>query len=166
MEYSAIPRRRGHLRTVKGKNLFMDMKKVMISIKGSQRYENNEADAIELITDGEYQYSESGVTTFTYMESELTGLEGTRTSFTISPDTVTMQREGKQNSRMVFEEGKKHLFLYDTPYGAATMGVNTHRISSALSEKGGDMEIDYILDFEHSVIGHNKFKINIRETRA
>ena len=141
----------------------MDMKKVLISIKGSQRYDDNESDSIELITDGEYLYSESGETTFTYMESELTGLEGTRTSFTVSPNTVTMLREGKLNSRMIFEEGKKHIFLYDTPFGAATMGVNTHHLASELGEKGGEMEIDYILDFEHAVIGHNKFKINIRE---
>lgn len=146
--------------------LVIYMKKVMISIKGSQRYVDSEADAIELITDGEYAYSENGVTTFTYMESELTGLEGTRTSFTVSPEVVTMQREGKLNNRMVFEEGKKHLFLYDTPYGAATMGVNTNRIASALGEWGGDMEIDYVLDFEHTVIGRNTFRINIREAGA
>lgn len=139
------------------------MKKVMISIRGTQQSEHGDDDAIELITDGEYVYSADGETTFTYMESELTGLEGTRTSFTILPDVVTMQREGKLNSRMVFEEGKKHLFLYDTPYGAATMGVNTNRIAARLGENGGDMEIDYILDFEHTVIGRNKFKINIRE---
>ena len=143
----------------------MDMKKVMISIKGTQHYANNEDDSIELITDGEYAYGPGGEGLLTYQESELTGLEGTRTSFLIRPDVVTMERMGTINSRMVFEEGRKHHFLYDTPYGAATMGVNTQRIAMALGEHGGEMEIDYMLDFEHTVIGHNRFLINIREAR-
>lgn len=142
----------------------MDMKKVMISIKGTQHYQNNEDDAIELITDGEYRYSH-GESLLTYQESELTGLEGTRTCFVIRPDVVTMERMGSLNSRMVFEEGRKHHFLYDTPYGAATMGVNTQRIAMALGEHGGEMEIDYMLDFEHTIIGHNRFRINIREAQ-
>lgn len=138
-------------------------KKVMISIKGTQSYPNAPDDAIELITDGEYSFGGEGDVSFSYQESELTGLEGTRTSFFIDPVCVTMEREGTLNSRMVFEKGRKHLFLYDTPYGSATMGVNTHRISTTLGEKGGDMEIDYVIDFEHTIIGHNSFKINIRE---
>lgn len=144
----------------------MDKKKVLISIMGTQQHDGADDDAIELITDGEYTHSADGMTTFTYMESELTGLEGTRTSFFVGAGLVTMQREGNLNSRMIFEVGKKHLFLYDTPYGAATMGVNTRRIETALGEHGGNMEIDYVLDFEHSVIGRNRFKINIREAGA
>ena len=76
-----------------------------------------------------------------------------------------MTREGKLNSRMVFEEGKKHNFLYETPFGATTMGVNTKSISIDLNENGGDMEIDYVVDFQHSIVGRNMFKINVREQK-
>ena len=99
----------------------MDMKDVIISIKGTQNDPNGGDNVIELVTDGEFSY-ENGEGTLSYMESELTGLEGTRTSFTISPMGVVMVREGSLNSRMVFEEGRKHCFLYETPFGAATMG--------------------------------------------
>ena len=46
------------------------------------------------------------------------------------------------------------------------MGLDTHRISSTLGERGGDMEIDYVVDFDHAVVGRNKFKINVREQKG
>lgn len=138
------------------------MKNVIISIKGMQHHPGGGNDAVELVTDGLFCYKD-GKATFSYMESELTGLDGTKTTFDICPMSVTMTREGTMNSRMVFEEGKKHNFLYDTPFGATTMGVNTNRVSVDLDEHGGDMEVDYLVDYEHSVVGHNYFLINVRE---
>ena len=32
----------------------------------------------------------------------------------------------------------------------ATMGLDTHRLSSTLGERGGDMEIDYVVDLRIS----------------
>lgn len=144
----------------------MEKKDVIISITGMQNYGNGygENDTIELVTDGEYCFSEDG-STLTYMESELTGMEGTKTSFAVGISEIIMSREGNMNSQMVFEEGRKHFFLYDTPMGAATMGVDTYRIITRLGEHGGDMEIDYVIDFDSAVIGRNLFKINIREKK-
>ncbi|MEG0036213.1 MAG: DUF1934 domain-containing protein [Oscillospiraceae bacterium] len=142
----------------------MKMKDVIISIEGSQDDPEGNRNAIELVTDGLFAF-ENGEGSFSYMESELTGLEGTKTSFTISPMGVVMTREGSLNSRMIFEEGKKHCFLYETPFGSATMGVNTRSISVDLNEHGGDMEIDYVVDFQHAMVGRNMFKINVREQK-
>lgn len=64
---------------------------------------------------------------------------------------------------MFFQEGKKNYFLYETPYGSATMGVDTRRVRSSLGEHGGDIEIDYDIDFEHTFMGRNQFKINVKE---
>ena len=143
----------------------MDMKDVIISITGIQQHENDEDETVELITAGEYGV-EDGKIRFSYWGSELTGLEGTRTEFEVSPMGVVMSREGEISSQMVFEPGRKHYFLYETSYGAATMGVNTHSISHNLGVNGGDIEIDYVVDFDHNIVGRNKFKINVRESGA
>lgn len=142
----------------------MVMKDVIISIKGMQGY-GEDNDAIELVTDGKYGYSDD-LCKLIYMESELTGLEGTKTSFTIEPTSMVMEREGTLNSRMVFEQGKKHLFLYETPFGSTTMAVDTKRVFTKLDEHGGDMEVDYIINFEHAAVGRNKFRINVREINS
>lgn len=140
----------------------MEMKDVIISITGIQNLGASDSDTIELVTNGKYRHSK-GETELFYDESELTGMEGTRTSLTVGESGVVMSREGRLNSQMIFEEGKKHFFLYETPLGSATMGVDTQKISAHFGESGGDMEIDYVVDFDHAVVGRNKFRINIRE---
>lgn len=138
------------------------MKDVIISIKGAQYASQDDTDTVELVTDGKYCFKD-GHGKLTYTESELTGMAGTVTSFLISPGEVVLSREGTLTSRMVFREGTKNTFLYDTPYGSTTMGLDTHKIKSSLGEKGGDLEIDYVVDFDHAIVGRNRFKINVRE---
>ena len=138
------------------------MKDVIISITGVQNYPMGSDDAVELVTEGKYSYRD-GRGVLSYMESELTGMQGTKTSFTFTPDEVVLSREGTLTSKMIFREGTKNTFLYDTPFGSATMGLDTHRIHSTMGPRGGDMEIDYVVDFDHAVVGRNRFRINVRE---
>lgn len=138
------------------------MRDVIISITGVQNDPNGDKDSVELVTTGQYGMENDEIR-FTYEESELTGLDGTRTTFTISPMGVVLRREGSLNSEMVFQQGRKNFFLYETPYGSATMGVDTRRIDTQLDEHGGNLELDYDIDFNHTLMGRNKFKINVRE---
>lgn len=138
------------------------MKDVIISITGTQYASEDANDAVELVTDGKYCFKD-GRGKLVYKESELTGMEGTTTSFLISPGEVILSREGTLTSQMIFRAGTKNTFLYDTPYGSTTMGLDTHSIRSTLGEEGGELEIDYIVDFDHAVVGRNRFRINVRE---
>jgi uncharacterized beta-barrel protein YwiB (DUF1934 family) len=81
------------------------------------------------------------------------------------PHEVVLRRTGSENSQMVFHEGKKSTFLYASPDGSSTVGLDTHRIHSTLGPDGGDMEIDYLLDYNQAFLGRNKFKISVRERR-
>jgi len=141
----------------------MKMKDVIISVTGIQQNSDG-PDAMELVTAGQYGVSADEIR-LTWEESELTGMEGTRTSLTVLPHAVTLSREGTLNTRMEFEEGKKHYFLYDTPFGSATLGLNTHRIRNGLGYHGGDIEIDYVVDMDQSVVGRNRFYIQVREPK-
>ncbi len=138
------------------------MKDVVIKIVGTQNYGQDDNDSIELVTDGQYSFS-GGTGEVYYTESELTGMEGTNTHLTISPLEVILRREGSVTSATVFREGERNSFLYDTPYGRATMGVDTRKIAANFDEHGGDMEIEYVVDMDHAVFGRNKFQINVRE---
>lgn len=137
------------------------MKDVIISIIGTQRMEDG-TESIELVTDGKYSFDDDK-SVLTYMESEITGMNGTKTTFEVGKNLITMIREGTVNSQMIFEKGKKHVFLYETPFGAATLGVNTHRIKSGLGEHGGDMELEYAVDVDNMRLGTNAFRINVKE---
>lgn len=141
-------------------------KSVIISIKGKQSYEDVEDEIIELVTEGLLNKEGEGEYTLSYQESELTGLEGTLTTFQVEQGRITLMRIGEVNSQMVFEEGRRHLSMYDTPYGALAIGVNTRRMRSSLGEHGGDIEIDYAIEIDHAMAGQNLFQINVREKKG
>jgi uncharacterized beta-barrel protein YwiB (DUF1934 family) len=143
----------------------MEMEKeVIISIRGVQQSEEAGDDNIELVTAGRLIRHPSGDYTLHYEESELTGLEGTSTTFLIQPRRVTLTREGQVNSQMVFEEGRKHLSLYDTPYGAMEVGVSARRVRSTIGDRGGELEVRYALEIDHAIAGQNLVHIEVKET--
>ena len=135
-------------------------KDVVISIKGIQKYENTDPDVIELVTAGRLtRVGESY--TLSYQESELTGLEGTLTTIQVDGKQVTLMRVGEFTSQMVFQEGRRHLSMYNTPYGAMAIGVNTRHLLADLTDQGGDIEIDYAIEIDHALAGRNVFQIKV-----
>ena len=143
----------------------MEHNNVIISIKGKQSYEDAEDETIELVTEGWLEEDGSDGFTLSYQESELTGLEGTLTTFQIEKDRITLMRVGEVNSQMVFEEGRRHLSMYNTPYGALSVGVSTRRMRSDLRRDGGSIEIHYAIEIDHAVAGQNLFQISVREKK-
>lgn len=136
---------------------------VIISIKGKQLYAESGPDEMELVTAGVLRREGEGRYTISYQESELTGLEGTTTVVQVDGGRVTLLREGNINSQMVFEEGERHLSMYETPYGSLSVGILTRRMRSTLGEAGGDLEIDYAIEIDHLVAGQNMFRMNVKK---
>ena len=73
------------------------MKDVLISINSVYAYDREEQDSLEFTTDGYYFY-ENDVGCLSYLESEVTGLDGTRTSVFVMPDRVVIDRDGKAST--------------------------------------------------------------------
>ena len=97
-----------------------------------------------------------------YQESELTGLEGTTTAFEIRGAQVILTRTGSVNSQMVFEEGRQHTSLYETPFGELAVDIQTSRLRHSLTERGGLMDLRYSISVDHTVTGRNAFRIRVR----
>lgn len=134
---------------------------VVISVRGEQYFDGVDPDATELMTEGTLERTTDGLR-ISYQETELTGMEGTETSFEIGPSRVILRRSGSVNSQMVFEEGRQHLSLYETPFGELAVDIQTSRLRHNLTERGGIMEIKYSIAVEHVVTGRNCFKIRVR----
>ncbi len=135
---------------------------VLLSIRGEQYFDNVDPDATELMTDGTLELTDTGML-LSYQETELTGMEGTVTTFEVKGPQVILTRTGKVNSQMVFEEGRRHLSMYDTPYGALSVGINTRKMRAELDARGGNIEIDYAIEIDHALAGQNLFRIHVRE---
>ena len=134
---------------------------VLLSIRGEQYFDDIDPDATELMTEGTMALTEDGIV-LSYEESELTGMEGTTTTFEVKGPRVTLTRSGAVNSQMVFEEGRQHTSLYETPFGELSVDIPTSELKHNLSERGGLLEIKYSIAVEHTVTGRNCFKIRVR----
>ena len=134
---------------------------VLLSIRGEQDFDGVDPDATELMTEGTMELSEEGLT-LRYHESALTGMEGTVTTFTVEGPRVTLTRSGSVNSQMIFEEGRQHTSLYETPFGELSVDIQTSRLRHNLTERGGVMEIRYSIAVEHNVTGRTCFKIRVK----
>lgn len=137
-------------------------KDVIISIRGTQEYSGTDPDTMELVTEGKLAVQD-GALCLSYEESELTGMEGTTTVFQVEPEKVTLLRLGSVQSEMVFEEGRRHMSLYSTPYGNMEIGVRARRLNSTLELTGGRLEIDYDIEINHMLAGQSLFRIDVRE---
>ena len=135
---------------------------VIISIKGSQLYEGQDPDVTELVTAGTLRREQEGYT-IAYQETELTGLEGTTTKLRIEGPRVTLLRQGSVNSQMIFEVGRKHLSMDETPYGALAVGIETRRLKNTVDEAGGDLEIDYAIEIDNLLAGKSLFQLNVKK---
>jgi uncharacterized beta-barrel protein YwiB (DUF1934 family) len=123
--------------------------------------ENSDEEVFELVTDG--QYSRRGdVSEISYHESSVTGMEGSTTRLLVEPDRVTLTRGSWFGGDMIFQESQKHHFLYETPFGALTMGIDTRGITKALDERGGSVAIQYVIDVDNVIISRNLFRIDVR----
>lgn len=133
----------------------------MIYLKTLQSVDGeNETDEIELQTKGTFAIKNNKFYII-YEESELTGFEDTTTTIKVSDDAVSMTRKGKYNSRMEFRPGEKCLCNYNTPFGVIPVGVNPISVENNLSEKGGNLAIEYILDIDNSDYFVNKLKLTV-----
>ncbi len=121
----------------------------MISLKTIQMIDGDEdANEIELQTKGKFA-EKNGKFYIIYEESELTGFEDTTTTIKVANDCVSLTRSGKYNSKMEFRKGEKSLCSYQTPYGVIPVGVNPILLESKLSDRGGKVNIEYLLDIDN-----------------
>lgn len=136
-------------------------RKVMLSIRGSQSYRDQEPDIIELVTEGEMEFVDGGWD-ITYAESDLTGLAGVTTTFRVEPDKVTLSRTGKLRSTMEFQVGTSHDSLYQMEFGALMISVTTKYLFFDILPEGGSIDLLYEIEIEKAESGTVDYHLDIR----
>ncbi|MGI5976663.1 MAG: DUF1934 domain-containing protein [Candidatus Limivicinus sp.] len=140
------------------------LKDVVITMHSVHGCDLDEPETVDFVTDGSYSM-ENGTACFSYMETAITGMEGTMTSVTVEPERIIIDRSGQITSRMVFKEGEKYNSLYDTAYGSAALNINTKKIQHDFDEHGGSMMVDYVISIEHAVVLYSRIELKIEEQR-
>lgn len=133
---------------------------VMLHIRGTQRYQDAEPEVIELTTEGTME-KQKEVWAISYEESDLTGLAGVTTTFRVGPRGVVLKRTGNIENQMIFMEGRRHESLYRLDFGALMLTVKASKVSSALSEQGGTVDIHYHIEIEDTSAGTVEYHIEV-----
>lgn len=137
-------------------------KDVILTIRGLQP--NDPENEMEFVTAGRLVRKEGTANyAITYHESELTGLPGTTTRFFVEPDKVTLTREGTRNTFVVYKVGERVSTVYGTSRNALEVGLTARSIRSTISDTGGELEINYTLDVQHSMSGMCQVWLQVRE---
>lgn len=135
-------------------------KEVLISVSGLQ-FAMNSNETIEVITSGEY-YSRGGKQYLLYDEvmEEYEGVSKNTIKFT--DGIVDITKKGSTNVHMVFEEKKKNMTYYNTPFGNLMIGLYTNKIQIEEKEEDIRIVVDYALDINYEFISDCVITIVVR----
>ena len=127
--------------------------------------EHSEPETMQIRTLGSLGVYDDGRVEIAYDETELTGLEGSRTCVSFDSGnigTVTMLRTGAVSTTLVFEKGKRHHCVYSTPYMPFEVCVRTLDVKNELAQKG-TLFIDYIVEIRGARAERTRFSMTVME---
>lgn len=138
----------------------MDKNDFDIFIIGSQKYDEND-DKIDVKTSGTY-YIKDGKQIIEYLEySDENPDKPTSVMLEINDETAIMSHKNS-TTRLILEKNRRHLCVYDTPYGMIQLGVFTHFFKSTLGNNGGLINIKYTIDIDSQLSSKNEIKISVK----
>ena len=126
-------------------------------LRAKQTGEETEAiEKIDLITegiltitpDGSFTEEPSYTVSIGYDETELTGMEGARSTITYRTadrGLVTMLRTGMVSTAMTFKAHHRAICTYDTPYMPFSIGIHALTVDNRL-DTDGELKLDYIIE--------------------
>ena len=121
-------------------------KEVLIHVRGLQTIDaDGDQEPVEIVVPGQY-YFRNGSHYLRYEEILEDFAEPTINYIKISPKGMEVRKKGVVNVHMVFEQGKKNMTYYSTPYGTLQMGIAATNLELMESEENLQMKADYALD--------------------
>ena len=127
-------------------------KEVLIHVRGLQMMdEQGDQEPIEIVVPGEYYYR-NGSHYLRYEEIFDDATKPTINYIKLSSTGMEVRKTGLVNVHMVFEQGKKNMTYYTTPYGTLQMGIAATNIELTEGEDHLQMKVDYSLDMNEEQV--------------
>lgn len=135
----------------------------LISIVNRQCVEG-QVEETALTTTGSYT-ERNGKHYIVYREYDQHNQVSQTSTLKIDKNCVSLIRNNADSyhTNLILENGKRHLCQYGTPYGDITLGVFTTKLVDSLTDRGGDLTIEYLLDVNTSLSSVNQITISVRE---
>lgn len=136
-------------------------KEVLITVRGLQNGPQTDGEPIEMTTVGEYYYKNNKH--YLLYEEVMEGESNTtKNRIKIAPGMMELTKSGVVNVHMLFEENKKHITHYHTPYGALSMGIDTKQV--VIEEEENSMRIlaTYGLEMNQEFLADCDIEITVK----
>ena len=140
-------------------------KEVIVTICGLQSGPDTDGEPIEMITTGEYFYKNNKhyILYEEVMEGETAP---TKNRIKIAPGYMELTKRGLVSVDMLFEENKKNITHYNTPYGSLLMGIEAKKVEIAEAEDEIKVSVDYALELNEEHAADCDIKITVRSKSA
>lgn len=131
-----------------------------MKIQGMQFMEA-EGEPVEVFTAGNY-FQKNGKHYIKYDEATEGFQETTQNLIKISGDTMEVTKRGLTNVHMVFQEKKKNLSYYNTPFGNLMVGIEASNIEVKEEPDELEVRVDYTLDINYERLADCTIQMNIQ----
>ena len=135
--------------------------KVLLTLQGLQTdLSGEDAGQIETVANGDY-YKKNDKHYVLYEDVTEGFDQPTKNRLKFGENMVELSRSGLVNVHMLFQENKKNLTNYNTPFGQILMGIATKKIQVTEREERITVEVDYTLEINDEFLSDCHMKIDI-----
>ena len=137
-------------------------KDVLISLRGLQ-FDQSDTDAekIETIMPGSY-YEKNG-NHYVLFDEVMEGITGpVKNRIKFGEHVLELTRSGAVNVHMIFEENRKNMTSYNTPYGNILIGIDTRKIHITQESERIAVDVDYARDVNYEYLADCRIVLDIR----
>lgn len=149
-------------------------KEIIITLSGNQEIISNEVydeevtqvleeasdEGVQVIALGEY-FEKNGIHYILYDEVVEGQAIVDKNMIKIGPDKVEVTKRGGSSVQMVFEEGKKTMTNYHTPYGTIYMGVDVFSIEKKITDCLIELYIVYQLELNYEPVATCTLRLKV-----
>ena len=137
-------------------------KEVLLSLQGLQfDAVSADGDKIETITPAEYYKRNDSH--YVIFEEAMDGFqEKTKNVIKFKENSLDLTKKGLVNVHMIFEENKKNMTNYATPYGNILIGIDARSVRLKEKEERIEVDVDYALEVNYEHFADCKIKMDIR----
>lgn len=141
-------------------------KDVLIHVRGLQMMDaDSDQEPLEIVVPGQY-YFRNGSHYVRFEEIMEDFPEPTINYIKMGSEGVELRKKGLINVHMVFEQGKKNMTYYTTPFGTIQMGIAATNLALDESEGALKMKVDYALDMNEEHVADCFLSIQVQDKQC
>lgn len=139
-------------------------KDVLVTVTGTQFSMSNTDEPVEIVTTGSY-YKKNNKHYVLY--DELIDGSNVVTNNTLKFDETAFNliRNGAINTNMLFEENKRNITSYNTPFGSLSIGIDASKIDLVEEKEEIKVDIDYSIDVNCEHLADCKIKLSVKSKK-